>query len=73
MLAIVNRVMQILALQEHERLWMVGPAWLSRVKGIGCLPENPRYTPLARAVQVGAVQVGHRNYVLVLRIPLVLE
>ena len=37
MLAIGDGVMQIVAPQEHEHLWMVGPAWLSKAKGIGWL------------------------------------
>src|SRR5215204_4738719 len=45
LLAIGDGVMQIVAPQEHERLWMVGPAWVSKAKGIGWLSENPRYTP----------------------------
>ncbi len=64
MLAIGDGVMQIVAPQEHERLWMVGPAWLSKAKGIGWLAENPRYTRLAGAAQVvgGAVWFALRQY-----------
>ena len=54
MLAIGDGVLQIIAPQEHERLWRVGPAWVRRVKGIGWLAENPRYTRLAGVAQVGA-------------------
>ncbi len=53
MLAIGDGVMQIVAPREHEHLWMVGPAWLSKAKGIGWLAENPRYTRLLGAKQVG--------------------
>jgi hypothetical protein len=54
MVAIGDWVMQIVAPQEHERLWLVGPAWLSRAKGIGWLAKNPRYTRLVGATQLGA-------------------
>ncbi len=63
MLAIGDGVMQIIAPQEHEHLWMVGPAWLSKAKGIGRLAENPRYTRLLGAAQVGgAVWFALRYY-----------
>jgi hypothetical protein len=54
-LAIGDGVMQIVAPQEHERLWMVGPTWLGKAKGIGWLAENPRYTRLLGAAQVGGL------------------
>ena len=54
MLAIGDRVMQIAATQEHERLWVAGPAWLSKAKGIGWLAKNSSYTRVLGAVQVGA-------------------
>ena len=54
MLVIGDGVMQIVAPQEHERLWVVGRAWLSRAKGIGWLAKNPRYTRLVGATQLGA-------------------
>ena len=44
MLAIGDGVTQIAAPQEHERLWVVGTAWLSRANGIGWLAMHPRYT-----------------------------
>ena len=53
MLAIGDGVMQIVAPQEHEHLWVVGAAWLSKAKGIGWLAENPRHTRLLGAAQVG--------------------
>jgi len=63
MLAIGDGVLQIVAPQEHERLWEVGPAWLSKAKGIGWLAEHPRYTRLVGAAQVGAaVWFAHRQY-----------
>ena len=63
MLAIGDGVMQIVAPQEHERLWMVGPAWLNKVKAIGWLAENTRYTRLLGAAQVGgAVWFALRQY-----------
>jgi len=63
LLAIGDGVMQIVAPQEHERLWMVGPAWVSKAKGIGWLSENPRYTRLLGAAQVGgAVWFALRQY-----------
>ncbi len=40
--------------QEHERLWEVGPAWLSKAKGIGWSAEYPRYTRPVGAAQAGA-------------------
>ena len=55
LLAIGDGVMQIVAPQEHERLWMVGPAWVNKAKGIGWLSENPRYTRLLGGLQVGGV------------------
>ena len=54
MLVIGDGVMQIVAPQEHERLWVVGRAWLSRAKCIGWLAKNPRYTRLVGATQLGA-------------------
>jgi hypothetical protein len=63
MLAIGDGEMQIIAPQEHEHLWMVGPAWLSKAKGIGRLAENPRYSRLLGAAQVGgAVWFALRYY-----------
>ncbi len=63
LLAIGDGVMQMVAPQEHERLWMVGPAWLSKAKGIGWLAQNPRYTRVLGAVQVGgAVWFALRQY-----------
>jgi hypothetical protein len=53
MLAIGDGVMQMVAPQDHERLWMVGPTWLKKAKGIGWLAENPRYTRVVGAAQVG--------------------
>jgi hypothetical protein len=41
MLSIGDVVMRIVAPQEHERPWVVGPAWLSRANGIGWLAKNP--------------------------------
>jgi hypothetical protein len=63
LLAIGDGAMQIVAPREHERLWMVGPAWVSKIKGIGWLSENPRYTRLLGAAQVGgAVWFALRQY-----------
>ena len=63
MLAIGDGVMQIVAPQEHEHLWVVGAAWLSKAKGIGWLAENPRHTRLLGAAQVGgAVWFALRQY-----------
>jgi hypothetical protein len=63
MLAIGDGVMQMVAPQEHERLWMVGPTWLKKAKGIGWLAENPRYTRVVGAAQVGgAVWFALRQY-----------
>jgi hypothetical protein len=63
MLAIGGGVMQILAPREHERLWMVGPAWLSKARGIGWLAKNPLYTRLVGATQLGAaVWFGVRQF-----------
>ena len=53
LLAIGDGAMQIVAPREHERLWMVGPAWVIKAKGIGWLSEHPRYTRLLGAGQVG--------------------
>ena len=63
LLAIGDGVMQIVAPQEHERLWIFGPAWVSKLKGIGWLSENPRYTRLLGVAQVGgAVWFALRQY-----------
>ncbi len=53
MLAIGDGVMQIVAPEGHERLWVVGPEWLRKAKGIGWLADNPPYTRIVGAVQVG--------------------
>jgi hypothetical protein len=63
LLAIGDGVMQMVAPQEHEHLWMVGPAWLSKAKGIGWLAENPRHTRVLGGLQVGgAVWFALRQY-----------
>jgi hypothetical protein len=48
--SIGDRVMQLAAAQERERLWMVGPPRLRKAKSIGWSAENTRY---ARPVQRG--------------------